>query len=240
MLPASPLVTFGIPSLACLVAVTVVLAVWRTSGARIGARVALGIAVWLACSGALAASGFFSDWEARPPRAPLLLLPTLLLPVALGLSGVGRRLAEQTPTWALVGFHAFRLPLELVMHRAAREGVMPVQMSFEGLNFDIVTGVAAIVGAIVLRRRPSRFVAIGFNALGVVLLVTIVGIAVASPPLFAAFGREPAQLNTWVGLFPFVWLPAGLVSAATLGHVVLLRHLRLGHAPEMRAPARLE
>jgi hypothetical protein len=228
VLSATALVTFGIPVLAGVVATTVVLAVWRTSGPRVAARIGLGVVAWLAFSGTLAASGFFLDWEARPPRAPLLLLPTLLLPLTLGLSDVGRRLAEQTPTWALVGFQAFRLPLELVMHRAAQEGVMPVQMSFEGLNFDIVTGVAAIVGALVLRLRPSRSVAIGFSVVGITLLLAIIGIAVASLPLFGVFGREPERLNTWVGHFPFVWLPAGLVSAATLGHVVLLRHLRLG------------
>ncbi|MDX1982954.1 MAG: hypothetical protein SFV51_21975 [Bryobacteraceae bacterium] len=36
------------------------------------------------------------------------------------------------------------LPLELVMHHAAAEGRMPVQMSYSGWNFDIVTGITAI------------------------------------------------------------------------------------------------
>jgi hypothetical protein len=66
---------------------------------------------------------------------------------------------------------------------------------------------------------------LGWNALGTFLLIAVVTIAVASLPVFAAFGREPARLNTWVGYFPFVWLPAGLVSAAVLGHVLLWRRL---------------
>jgi hypothetical protein len=40
-----------------------------------------------------------------------------------------------------------------------------------------------------------------------------------------AFGTEPAHLNTWVTHPPFVWLPAGPVTFALAGQIVLLRKL---------------
>jgi len=55
------------------------------------------------------------------------------------------RLARGTPLAVLVIVQSFRLPLELAMHRAFVEGLMPVQMSYSGLNFDIVTGTTALV-----------------------------------------------------------------------------------------------
>jgi hypothetical protein len=112
------------------------------------------------------------------------------------------------------------------MHQAAIEGVMPTQMTFTGLNFDITTGATALLLApLAARGWAPRWLLWGWNAVGTLLLLTILAIALASLPAFAAFGRDPACLNTWVAYFPFVWLPAGLVSAAVLGHVLLWRRL---------------
>jgi hypothetical protein len=153
-------------------------------------------------------------------------LPTFVLPLALACSALGARLAQALPLSWLVAFHGFRLPLELVMHQAAREGTMPEQMTFTGHNFDIVTGASALaLAALIARRRAPRALVLAWNALGSLLLATIVVVAIRSLPLFHAYGTEPAHLNTWVAYFPFVWLPAALVSAALFGHVILWRRL---------------
>ena len=47
--------------------------------------------------------------------------------------------------------------------------------------------------------------------------------AIVSTPIFRWFGDE--QLNTFVAYPPFVWLPAVLVTAALLGHVLVGRKL---------------
>jgi hypothetical protein len=51
-----------------------------------------------------------------------------------------QRSLSSTP---LVGFQAFPLPLELLMHQAALEGTTPPQMTYTGSNFDIVSGATA-------------------------------------------------------------------------------------------------
>lgn len=207
-----------------LVVALVGLGVLGAAGQRRAAWFALGACAWLAVSAVLGISGFFSR-DGLPPRVLFLLLPTIGLPLLFGLSRTGALLAN-APLSLLVAFHAFRLPLELVMHQAAAEGVMPPQMTFTGMNFDIATGVTALlVAALAARGWAPRWLLLGWNALGTLLLVVILTIAVLSLPAFAAFGREPARLNTWVAYFPFVWLPAGLVSAAVLGHVLLWRRL---------------
>lgn len=207
-----------------LVVALVGLGVLCTAGQRRAGLFTLVVGAWLAAAAALGLNGFFAQ-DGLPPRFMFLLLPTLALPLLFGLSRTGAQLAK-APLSLLVAFHAFRLPLELVMHQAAAEGVMPPQMTFTGMNFDIMTGVTAlIVAALAARGWAPRWLLLGWNALGTLLLVVILAIAVASLPAFAAFGDEPARLNTWVAYFPFVWLPAGLVSAAVLGHVVLWRRL---------------
>lgn len=240
MNPPSTLVTLGIPVLALVVVAAAVVAVARTAPRGVAISFAVGVAAWLGLAGVLAATGFYADWDARPPRGLFLMAPTILLPVIVGVSAIGRRLAERLPLAALIGFHAFRLPLELVMHRAAAEGTMPPQMTFTGANFDIVTGALALAILVVYRGRTCpRPVAHVFSIVGSALLVVIGGIAVVSLPTFALFGRDPAHLNTWVASFPFVWLPAGLFASAVLGHVVLWRRLLSHTAPpsdDLRPP----
>jgi len=225
---ASLLVALGIPSLAVLTVACVVAALYAIPerGPQFARRFALGAAVWLLVTALLAASGVLRRFELRPPPTFLLFVAMLAIGVGLAASRWGEALARYTPLAWLVGFHAFRLPLELVMHAAATEGTMPEQMTFTGANFDIATGISAIVvaGLCAMGRAP-RAVVVAWNLLGTVLLGAIVAIAVASLPLFHAFGSDPAQLNTWVLYFPFVWLPAVLVTAAWTGHLVIWRKL---------------
>jgi hypothetical protein len=102
---------------------------------------------------------------------------------------MGAALASETPVWVLVGLQAFRLPLELVMHQAATEGVMPPQMTFGvvggavGLNYDLITGATALGLAVALVGRPaSRRVVSVWNTIGTLLHVNIVVIAFWSKP----------------------------------------------------------
>lgn len=222
---ASTLVTWGIPGLALLVVALVGIAIFRFADRQSAVWYAFGAGAWLLATGALGQTGFLAGGGGLPPRFVVVMVPMFALPVLLGVSDVGKRLSN-APFALLVGFQAFRLPLELVMHQAAIDGTMPEQMTYTGMNFDIVTGATALLVAVLAARGLApRWLLWAWNALGTLLLVAILIIAVASLPAFAAFGREPAQVNTWVAYFPFVWLPAGLVSAAVLGHVLLWRRL---------------
>jgi hypothetical protein len=195
-------------------------------------RLAIVLVAWSGLWFALAASGQLARIEQRPPL--FIALPPLLIVgcVVLARSRMGTALAFRSPLWGLVGLQAFRLPLELVMHQAAAEGVMPPQMTFGvvegavGLNYDLLTGATALGLAVALRRRPvSHRVVWLWNVLGTVLLGNIVLIAVSSTPLFRAFGDAPERVNSWILYPPFVWLPAVLVGSALLGHLLLFRRL---------------
>jgi len=188
---------------------------------------AIATAAWLAATLALAAGGRLS-FTSRPPTAGVLIAVGVVLAFAVGTSRLGLRLATGIPLAALIGVQAFRFPLELMLHRAYREGLMPLQMSYSGFNFDILTGLSAIVVALYLTRRPNAVaVARVWNAAGIVLLANILTIAVLSTPTpIRVFHNEPA--NEWIAHAPWVWLPSVFVVAAIIGHVVVFRRLREG------------
>ncbi len=174
---------------------------------------------------AAAQSGILRNWDQTPPPFAFLVLAIVVLATAIAWSPLGRRLARFIPLWILVAVQAFRLPLELAMHEMYERGIMPEQMSYSGLNFDIVTGATAIVvSAVVWSGRGGRRLVATWNVLGLLLLINIVTVAILATPRFRYFGD--AALNTWVMDAPFVWLPAVMVLAALAGHLLIFRALQ--------------
>lgn len=192
-------------------------------------RTLAGVAAWMTVTFVAAASGALA-FGPLPPPITYVLVPMVLGAFILARSKLGERLATGVPLAALVGVQAFRLPLELIMHRAYAEGVMPVQMSYAGYNFDILTGASAVIVAVMIaaNRMPLWGVRV-WNWVGSLLLLNIVVIALLSTPTpIRVFQTEPA--NVWIAQAPFVWLPAVMVFYAFLGHMLVYRRLRLEYA----------
>lgn len=184
------------------------------------------VLAWLLVTALVAASGVLRRFDVTPPPFVILALAIVAIGVIIPLSPLGARLIRGLPLWALVGFQVFRFPLELLMHRAYVEGVMPVQMSYSGQNFDILSGVTAgILGVWLYYGRVPRWVVAVWNVFGFVLLSVIVTIAILSTPVFRTFGDD--RLNVFVTYPPYVWLPAIMVTAALMGHVLVWRWLAL-------------
>jgi hypothetical protein len=235
----------GIPAIGLGLAALFVYATWLTgrqleppARRRRTIRVAVGTAVWLVVTGILAGAGVLARFDVRPPPFVIVFVTTVLGTAALAWSPFGRRFATELPFVALIGFQAFRLPLELVMHQAAAARIMPEVMTFTGYNFDIVTGITALlIGLYAWRSKrplPRPLIAV-WNFAGQILLFVIVGVAFAATPVFRAFGD--GQVNTFVTEFPYIWIAVS-VAAALFGHIVTLRKLIAERRAAAAAPTR--
>jgi len=197
------------------------------------------VLAWLLLTALVAGSGILRRFDVFPPPFAGLVLAVVALGITVGSSPLGGRLVRGLPLWILVGSQVFRFPLELLMHQAYAEGVMPVQMSYSGRNFDIVTGITAgLLGWWLARGDLPRRVVMAWNILGFALLLNVVTVAIVSTPVFRWFGDD--HLNTFVTSPPFVWLPAVLVLAALVGHLLVwrkLRQARLSRRENARGPA---
>lgn len=199
----------------------------KTSGdaARTAAVAAVAASLWLLGTYTLSARGLL-HFDATPPTMLILVVVLTALAIGLGISRLGRRLADGLPLAALVGVQGFRLPLELMLHRAYETGLMPVQMSYSGLNFDIATGVSSLALCLLLLfgLAGPRAVRV-WNVMGSLLLLNVVVIALLSAPTpMRVFTNEPP--NVWVTRPPYIWLPTVMVAFAMLGHVVIFRAVR--------------
>ncbi len=185
------------------------------------------LAAWLGGTAALALSGALDALEVVPPPALFVLVTTVVLTVALAMSPLGRRLALGVPLPALVGVQVFRVPLEVLLHRLHLEGVLPVEVTYQGWNYDIATGALALVLAVALWRGPvPRWVVSGWNGLGLILVTVVVATAVlALPTPFQQIQSNPSA-EAIVTTVPLIWLPTVLVAGAIIGHVLVARRLR--------------
>ncbi|HVU04141.1 MAG TPA: hypothetical protein VHE30_20430 [Polyangiaceae bacterium] len=232
--PGSTLVLAGFPALAALAAGLFVFQAHvsgdadEAGGRKAARQAALRVAVLFVVPGALAGSGALAKMI-HPPLFMPMMASILVGTVLVSRSALGRGIATGAPLALLVGAQGFRLPLELVMHEASLEGVMPPQMSFQGLNFDIVTGALALVLAagLALEKVP-RGVVLAWNVVGTALLANVVTVAVLSAPWFAFFG--PDRVNTFVLHLPYTWLATVMVPFALFGHLTVFRALREGRA----------
>jgi len=181
--------------------------------------VATCILLWLGLASLPVASGWIA---ARPlPGVPLYFLAVNGAALAFACSPIGRKLATGLPLAALVGFHAFRLPLELVLHSWATQGTIPSTMTWTGQNYDIVTGILALIAAPwSARHRAIAWIA---NGVGFALLINVMRVAVMSSPFPFAWKVEPPLLL--VLHLPYAWIVSICVAGALAGHVILTRAL---------------
>jgi hypothetical protein len=220
-----------IPVLLACTLVWATLTAWRRSGAsesasrRAAIVVAVDSAAWMALTWVAAQSGILRQWDRMPPPFAFVVIGLVLVSMVVAFGGAGTRIAQYIPLWALVAIQSFRLPLELAMHTLYERGIMPIQMTYTGRNFDIVTGATAIVVAVLVKKGyGGRRLVAAWNVLGLALLVNVVSVAIASMPLFRYFGDD--RMVTFVTDTPFIWLPAVMVVAALAGHLVIFRALR--------------
>ena len=115
------------------------------------------------------------------------------------------------PAKSLVSLQIFRVFVEILLWMSFLQNLLPVQMTFEGRNFDVLSGLTAPFAAYFLAN--NRIGLVVWNILSLALLANILAVAVLSMPTpFRYFINEPS--NTIVTTFPFIWLPGLLVPLA--------------------------
>ena len=182
---------------------------------------------WLAITGMLPLAKIAGSEAVNIQTAVFIIV--LLSVIIVAFSAYGKRMSLGVPIIFLVSIHMFRFPLELVLHQWWRDGFLPIQMTYAGDNFDIITGCFAIIlGAVLWKFKLPLWAIALFNVIGIILLARILIIVnLTNPtPLRDYFGGYTTGPQILVGLYlPYVWLPTILVSAALFFHIVLARKL---------------
>lgn len=192
---------------------------------------AIGVVSWMTVTGL---ASFVLDPSLPAPAVMGFFVGCNATGAALAFSPVGTRLrvGSRPPGSWLRTLSGFRSSSSCTHGRSR---AVPVQMTFEGHNFDILTGIAALLlGLYALRKTPPRAVVLAVNALGLALLVAVGTIAVLSTPTpLRAYQGPPLMLAY---SFPYGWIVPMCVSAAFFLHLVAFRALAAGRGGKPPRP----
>lgn len=179
--------------------------------------------LWIFFQAVISIGGFYQNSTAMPPRIVLFgVLPTLLT-IATFFIFFRKTFIDKMPLRLLTMLHIVRIPVELVLLWLFQNHLVPQLMTFEGWNFDILSGILAPIVFLIAFRgdQTKRGPLIAFNIIGLILLANIVTIAVLSIPTpFQQLAFE--QPNRAVALFPYSWLPTIVVPIVLFSHIAAL------------------
>ncbi|MEO9804047.1 MAG: hypothetical protein ABJF04_12395 [Reichenbachiella sp.] len=176
---------------------------------------------WLFALITLALNSFFLVFDAMPPRLIFVLLPPVIGIIVVLSVKKSRDYVVRIPITTLTYLHIVRVPVEIVLWWLAVNQLVPFLLTFEGINYDILSGITAPFVAIFLvgLRSKRRIAAILWNFITLGLLINIVGHAIlAAPTPIQRFAFD--QPNVAVFYFPFILLPGFIVPAVLFSHLV--------------------
>ncbi|MBO9730722.1 MAG: hypothetical protein J7623_18920 [Chitinophaga sp.] len=176
------------------------------------------IAVWMILQSILGRNNFYII-NTVPPRFLLLAVPPLLLLMMLLAIPAGRRFIDNLHVGTLTLLHTVRIPVEIVLYWLFIHKTIPAVMTFEGRNFDILSGLSApfIWYWGIVKGRLNKTFLLVWNLACLALLLNIVAISIhAAASTFTPFA---------IGYFPFMLLPGCLVPLVLYSHVAAIRQL---------------
>jgi hypothetical protein len=210
--------------------------VWAVEHQR--TRVAFVLAGWMVMQFLIAASGFYLGNASLPPRFALAVAPPLVVVLLLVLLPGGRRWLATLDVRSLLWLHVLRVAVELVLHQLHQYGGVPVELTWSGRNWDVLSGLGA---ALLLWRwrvtgqLPVRW-SLRWNIIGLLLVLNVFVHGLLSGPSPVQHFHAPAGTFALLQA-PYVWLPSLLVPLVMLAHAALFVQMRstAGLTSELRS-----
>jgi len=200
-----------------------------TSDNSVGnAKIILSIlSFWLVIQAVLSLNDFYSaDTTGIPPRFAFAIIPPFVTILVLFMTKRGLAFIDNLPLLNITCLNMVRIPVEIVLYWLFLHKAVPKLMTFEGRNFDLISGVTAPLIAYLgfTREKLINKIILYWNVITLLLLLNVLTIGVLSGPfIFQAFSF--LQPDIAVLHFPFVWLPAFIVPLIFFGHLVSIRQL---------------
>jgi hypothetical protein len=184
------------------------------------------IMVWLIIQSAIAITGFFIVTKTLPPRFILLIALPFASILVIFSSSKGKTFIDDFDLGKLALLHTIRIPIEIVLFWLFLNKAVPQLMTFEGRNFDLISGITSPLvyyfGFVKKKLGVKPMLAWNFICL-LILLFTVSNAILSAPFTFQKFAFD--QPTIAVFYFPFVWLPGIVVPLVVFSHLISIRLL---------------
>jgi hypothetical protein len=186
-----------------------------------------GLLIWIFFVSFWSVGGKMGDFDMFPLNVmPILAVPFITI-LIITFSKTFKEIIIHIPQQNIIRLQSFRIFVEILLWALFITNLAPIQMTFEGLNFDILSGISApVIAYLISKRSISKTGIVIWNLVCLGLLINIVTVAIISMPTpLRIFMNDPS--NTIVTQFPISFLPGLLVPFAYSLHFFSLRQLAL-------------
>jgi hypothetical protein len=215
---------FYIPAVFILATLLTIYLFYKASGRNM--KLLMIIATWMTIQSAIAVSGFFTIENTMPPRFLLLILLPIIGIITTFSTVKGKLFIDGFDLKTLTLLHSIRIAIEMVLFWLFLDKLMPQLMTFEGRNFDLVSGISAplIYYFGFVKKTIGIKAIIAWNCICLAILLFTVSNAILSAPTpLQRFAFD--QPTIAVFYFPFVLLPGIVVPLVIFSHLITVRLL---------------
>ncbi len=194
-------------------------------------EVILPFAFWIAYVAILGYTGILKDVN-LPPKFPIfLVLPLVLLFVYFYSKYKDDALIQAIPMRWTAYLQSFRIVVEVLILLTFYQGILPIEATFEGYNFDILLGVSALVVGFFITKEPRKYFKFlrAWNTLGILMVVFVAFIVASSLYKPDIWGHAYPTVSMRFLEMPYLLLPGFLAPLAIFTHVISFIQLRKYH-----------
>ncbi|TYA71363.1 hypothetical protein [Seonamhaeicola marinus] len=190
--------------------------------------VATGIlGIWLIFQIALHNTGFYYDLT-LPPRIPLvMILPLITFTIVFTRVHRSNKILQVIPIYVPIAFQSFRACIESLFYATFLQGILPIQVTFAGANYDILLGISAIFVSIYTAKNthPNKRFLLFWNVLGICIVLFAAFTFISSFYFPEIWGQTNSKISLEFNQFPYLLLPAFIMPSAIFMHVLSITQL---------------
>ena len=172
---------------------------------------------WSVLISILASIGFYQYTEGDTfSTFPLVLIPAAIFIVYLCRNKSFYK--NRDLRWS-IAVHIVRFPVELLLFQLAVRELLPMEMTYKGLNFDIIPGITSILLLIWMKfGTVNKKILLGWNIMGLIFILFILSNGFLSQELlYKNFGYSVP--NRAITYFPIILLGGVIVPIVIYTHI---------------------
>jgi hypothetical protein len=180
-----------------------------------------GLLIWFIYLTILSFTGVLRNFD-LPPRFPLLImLPAIIFIIIFLRKNRKAEIITNIPNHIPLLFESFRIPVELLLHGTFLAGLIPIETTYSGYNFEIYFATSAlIIGGLTYRNIISNKLILIWNILGLGFLATILAIFMTAIFYPSFWGETSPMVSLDLGTMPYMLVPGFYVPLAIFMHIL--------------------
>lgn len=181
---------------------------------------------WLVIQYIVSEIGFYDD-PSLPPRIPLfMILPLFTFTAVFLFWNRNNKVLHAIPIYFPIAYQSFRAVIEVLFYLTFLNSILPVQVTFEGANYDVLLGISAIfVGIYASRETASKKALIVWNIIGIAVIAFAAFTFITSFYFPSIWGGD-VKFSAEFLQFPFLLLPAFFMPSGIFMHILSIIQLK--------------